>query len=134
MLIRRLIGSLVLIWLVLTLTFALVRAAPGDPASLLIPASASASDAARLRAELGLDKPLAVQYARSGERRVGEEGRCRGAPDHLKKKKIRIGRAIKPGRKEQVGHCISLPRKERSSPNEIYNRIKQHVPMGGRCS
>ncbi len=66
MLIRRLIGSLVLIWLVLTLTFALVRAAPGDPASLLIPASASASDAARLRAELGLDKPLAVQYARWG--------------------------------------------------------------------
>src|SRR2546430_10178903 len=27
-------------------------------------------------------------YARSGERRVGEEGRTRGAPDHLKKKKI----------------------------------------------
>src|SRR2546430_5101602 len=25
--------------------------------------------------------------ARSGERRVGEEGRCRGAPDYLKKKK-----------------------------------------------
>ena len=64
MLVRRLIGSLVLIWLVLTLTFALVRAAPGDPASLLIPSSATAADAARLRTELGLDQPLAVQYAR----------------------------------------------------------------------
>lgn len=65
-LVRRLIESLVLIWLVLTLTFVLVRAAPGDPASLLIPSSASAADAVRLRAELGLDRPLAVQYARWG--------------------------------------------------------------------
>lgn len=63
-LVRRLIGSLILIWLVLTLTFVLVRAAPGDPAALLIPSSATAADAARLRAELGLDRPLAVQYAR----------------------------------------------------------------------
>src|SRR2546430_15061963 len=29
----------------------------------------------------------AVKFARSGERRVGEEGRSRGAPHHLKKKK-----------------------------------------------
>ena len=63
-LVRRLIGSLVLIWFVLTLTFVLVRVAPGDPASLLIPSSASAGDAIRLRAELGLDQPVAVQYAR----------------------------------------------------------------------
>src|SRR5258706_4769622 len=65
-LVRRLIGSLVLIWFVLTLTFVLVRAAPGDPASLLIPSSASAADAMRLRAELGLDQPLAVPYTRWG--------------------------------------------------------------------
>ena len=62
--VRRLIGSLVLIWLVLTLTFVLVRLAPGDPAALLIAPSATAADAARLRSELGLDRPLAVQYAR----------------------------------------------------------------------
>lgn len=64
MLVRRLIGSLVLIWFVLTLTFVLVRAAPGDPASLLISSSATAADAVRLRAELGLDQSVAVQYAR----------------------------------------------------------------------
>lgn len=63
-LIRRLIGSLAIVWLVLTLTFLLVRAAPGDPAALLIPSGASASDTDRLRQELGLDRPLAVQYAR----------------------------------------------------------------------
>jgi peptide/nickel transport system permease protein len=49
---------------VVTLTFVLVRLAPGDPATLLVPADASPADAARLRARLGLDAPLAVQYAR----------------------------------------------------------------------
>lgn len=63
-LVRRLFGSLAIIWLVLTLTFLLVRAAPGDPAALLIPPGASASDVQRLRSDLGLDRPLAVQYAR----------------------------------------------------------------------
>lgn len=61
---RRLAAAVLLFWLVLTITFALVRAAPGDPAALLVPPSASAADAARLRAELGLDRPLVVQYAR----------------------------------------------------------------------
>ena len=62
--VRRLIGAIAIIWLVLTLTFLLVRAAPGDPAALLIPPGASASDIERVRTDLGLDRPLAVQYAR----------------------------------------------------------------------
>jgi peptide/nickel transport system permease protein len=53
-----------LFWLVLTLTFALVRLAPGDTASLLIPPGASAQEVERLRASLGLDEPVLVQYAR----------------------------------------------------------------------
>ena len=60
----RLLGAAVLFWLVLTLTFLLVRAAPGDPAALLIPPGATTADAERLRTELGLDDPLPVQYAR----------------------------------------------------------------------
>lgn len=52
-----------LLWLVVTITFMLVRLAPGDPSQLLVPPTASAADAARLRAELGLDRPLAMQYA-----------------------------------------------------------------------
>ncbi|HEU5174131.1 MAG TPA: ABC transporter permease [Gemmatimonadaceae bacterium] len=60
---RRLGGALVLFWLVLTLTFALVRLAPGDPAAFLIPPTATPADAARVRAALGLDQPLLVQYA-----------------------------------------------------------------------
>lgn len=60
----RLASSAVLFWIVLTITFLLARAAPGDPTTLLVPPGASAEDAARLRAELGLDAPLLVQYAR----------------------------------------------------------------------
>jgi peptide/nickel transport system permease protein len=61
---RRVGGAVLLLWLVVTITFLLVRLAPGDPAQLLVPPTASATDAARLRGELGLDRPLAVQYAR----------------------------------------------------------------------
>jgi peptide/nickel transport system permease protein len=63
-LLRRLGGAALLLWLVVSLTFVLLHAAPGDAAALLVPPSATAADAARLRAELQLDRPLAVQYAR----------------------------------------------------------------------
>ena len=55
---------LLLLWLVLTITFALIRLAPGDAATFLVPPSATAADATRIRAELGLDQSIAVQYAR----------------------------------------------------------------------
>jgi peptide/nickel transport system permease protein len=61
---RRAGAAAFLLWLVVTITFALVRLAPGDAAALLIPPGASAEDVARLRAELGLDQPVVVQYAR----------------------------------------------------------------------
>ena len=54
---------MLLLWLVLTITFALIRLAPGDAAAFLIPPTASAADAARIRVELGLDQSVFVQYA-----------------------------------------------------------------------
>ena len=63
MLARRLLQAMLLMWLVVTLVFALVRLAPGDPAAFLVPPTASAEDAARVRTELGLDRPIVVQYA-----------------------------------------------------------------------
>ncbi len=63
-LLRRLGTALVLLWLVCTLTFALVHSAPGDAALLLLPPEADAATLTRLRAELGLDAPLAQQYLR----------------------------------------------------------------------
>ena len=62
----RLARALLLFWLVLTLTFALVRAAPGDAALLLVAPTATGDEIARTRTSLGLDAPLAVQYARWG--------------------------------------------------------------------
>jgi peptide/nickel transport system permease protein len=61
---RRIAGALLLLWLVLTITFALIRLAPGDAATFLVSPSATAADVARTRAELGLDRSIAVQYAR----------------------------------------------------------------------
>jgi peptide/nickel transport system permease protein len=61
-LVRRAATALGVIWLVLTLTFALLHAAPGDAADLLLPPDAPPEVAQRMRAELGLDRPLPVQY------------------------------------------------------------------------
>ncbi|WP_116134262.1 ABC transporter permease [Tropicimonas sp. IMCC34043] len=59
---RRLLGMLVVIFLVLTIAFVIVRLAPGDPAALMLGPEATAEDASALRAELGLDRPILVQY------------------------------------------------------------------------
>ncbi len=59
----RVLDALVLLWLVTTITFALIHLAPGDPAALLISPTASAEEAARQRTTLGLDAPLLMQYA-----------------------------------------------------------------------
>jgi peptide/nickel transport system permease protein len=64
MLARRLAAAVLLFWLVVTLTFVLIRLAPGDPATFLVSPTASATDAARIRADLGLDRSMLVQYAR----------------------------------------------------------------------
>jgi peptide/nickel transport system permease protein len=64
LLLRRFGIALVLLWLVCTLTFLLVHAAPGDAALLLLPPEADAATLARLRADLGLDATLLQQYAR----------------------------------------------------------------------
>lgn len=59
---RRLAASLLLVYLVLTLTFFLIHLAPGDPASLLVGQRTSPETLERLRAAYGLDRPLPVQY------------------------------------------------------------------------
>ena len=59
---RRLLSALVALWLVSTVVFVVMRLS-GDPAPLLLPPDAPRSEIFRVRAELGLDRPLAVQYA-----------------------------------------------------------------------
>jgi len=62
-LIRRLGSTLFAIWAIATLVFLLVRVT-GDPAVLLLSEQYTIADLARVRHRLGLDQPLAVQYAR----------------------------------------------------------------------
>jgi peptide/nickel transport system permease protein len=45
-----------------TIVFALLRAVPGDPVEIMLGESASPSDVAAMRRDLGLDGPPAVQY------------------------------------------------------------------------
>ena len=60
---QRAAQSLLLFWLVVSLTFLLTRLAPGDPTELLIAPTASRQDMARLRESFGLDASLPAQYA-----------------------------------------------------------------------
>jgi peptide/nickel transport system permease protein len=59
---RRLAASLLLIFLVLTLTFFIVRLAPGDPTAFYDNNRLSEEYRENLRRVYGLDKPLGVQY------------------------------------------------------------------------
>jgi peptide/nickel transport system permease protein len=58
---RRLIRALICLWLVTTVVFVVMRLS-GDPVPLLLPQDAPRSEFARVRAELGLDLPIPVQY------------------------------------------------------------------------
>lgn len=62
-LLRRLVGMVVVIFLVLTIAFVMVRLAPGDPAALMLGPDATPEDVVELRERLGLDRPIIVQYA-----------------------------------------------------------------------
>lgn len=59
---RRLLFAIPLLWVVATISFFLVSFIPGDPAQTILGESASEADVQRLREQLGLDKPLLVQY------------------------------------------------------------------------
>ena len=57
----RLLRALVAVWLVTTVVFIVMRLS-GDPVPLILPPDAPTSEIHRVRRELGLDRPLPVQY------------------------------------------------------------------------
>jgi peptide/nickel transport system permease protein len=62
---RRVAVSVVLVFVVATVVFLTLHMVPGDPAELLLSTGGTAPDAfavAELRARLGLDRPIHVQY------------------------------------------------------------------------
>jgi len=61
---RRLIMLLFTLYAVVTLAFFVMRLAPGDPARIIAGFDAPYETILALRHELGLDRPLIVQYGR----------------------------------------------------------------------
>jgi peptide/nickel transport system permease protein len=62
-LLRRLGWSTAVAWAVVSISFAVNRLVPGDPARMVAGVQARPADVARIRAQLGLDRPALVQYA-----------------------------------------------------------------------
>jgi peptide/nickel transport system permease protein len=61
-LLRRLLLTIPVLLGVATLVFALIHLIPGDPAQAILGEGATQEEVAQLRARLGLDRPLVVQY------------------------------------------------------------------------
>jgi peptide/nickel transport system permease protein len=61
---KRTLQAVLVVYVVATAVFVAVRSVPGDPARLVLGGNADAEAIAAVRAELGLDQPIHVQYAR----------------------------------------------------------------------
>jgi len=59
---RRLVQIFIIFFVILTVLFLLFRLAPGDPVSRMVDPDMTPEDAHRLIVQLGLDKPLWIQY------------------------------------------------------------------------
>jgi ABC-type dipeptide/oligopeptide/nickel transport system permease component len=59
---KRFWGIVPVVFGVVLLTFLLVHAVPGDPVEVMIGESASSADRIQLRADLGLDQPIYMQF------------------------------------------------------------------------
>src|SRR5687768_9089882 len=62
--IRRLIHAIFIVWGCATIVFFLLRAVPGDPVHVILGQEYTPEAAAQLRKNLGLDRPLYVQYGK----------------------------------------------------------------------
>ncbi|NHN46872.1 ABC transporter permease [Halostella sp. JP-L12] len=60
--IRRLLQAIPVMLGIVTITFLLTNAIPGDPVSIMLGPSPSAEQAAAVRAKYGLDRPLYIRY------------------------------------------------------------------------
>ena len=60
---HRLLGMIIVMALVVTIVFIIVRVTPGDPAAMMLGPDASEADIAALRTKLGLDGPVITQFA-----------------------------------------------------------------------
>jgi peptide/nickel transport system permease protein len=60
--VRRLLLTVPVVWIVVTLVFLLIHLVPGDPVAQMLGEGASTTQVERLRHGLGLDQPILTQY------------------------------------------------------------------------
>ncbi len=63
-LLRRLLTTLPVLWLVVSVVFLLIHLVPGDPVVQMLGEGATASDVSAMRHAIGLDAPVGTQYRR----------------------------------------------------------------------
>src|SRR5207244_12196272 len=61
-LVRRLLLTLPILWIVVSLVFGLIHMVPGDPVAQMLGEGASVAEIEGLRHDLGLDRPVLEQY------------------------------------------------------------------------
>jgi peptide/nickel transport system permease protein len=61
-LLRRVLATIPVMGVVAVFVFGLLHLTPGDPATLVVGDYATAEDIARVQKQLGLDRPLHVQF------------------------------------------------------------------------
>lgn len=85
--IRRLLLTLPVLWLVVSVVFLLIHLVPGDPIVQMLGEGATAADVSRLRHAYGFDAPLTTQYARYlggiAHADLGQSLRLRDSVTHL---------------------------------------------------
>jgi ABC-type dipeptide/oligopeptide/nickel transport system permease component len=59
---RRLLLTVPVVWIVVTLVFGLIHLVPGDPVAQMLGEGASVTQVEKVRSELGLDRPILAQY------------------------------------------------------------------------
>ncbi|HEV2675225.1 MAG TPA: ABC transporter permease [Aliidongia sp.] len=59
---RRFAGMAIVMLMVAAIVFVIARVVPGDPAAVMLGSNATPADVAALRTQLGLDRPLPVQF------------------------------------------------------------------------
>ncbi len=59
---RRFLGAMLVMFVVATLVFFMLRIVPGDPIAAMLADAGGQEEVAALRAKLGLDQPVVVQY------------------------------------------------------------------------
>src|SRR5260370_40711555 len=95
---RRFIYLIVQVFCVATLVFLLIRLVPGDPARAVLGETATVDQVAAVRHQLGLDRPVLVQYGQWMGRVVrGDLG-----------KSILSGRAVGTDIRQRIGNTIEL--------------------------